>query len=44
MVKQEFFRDKLCYGKTKSEGLVRDAVNNFFELKKIIGALLGEEL
>ncbi len=44
LVKQEFFRDKLCYGKTKSGSLINDAVKNLFELKKLIETLLEETL
>ncbi len=43
LVEQESFRDKLCYGKAKSEGLVNEAVKNLFELKSLIEKILGEE-
>jgi len=36
LVKQEKYRDLLCYGKNKSESIVKEATKNYFELKKII--------
>lgn len=44
LIEQESFRDKLCYGKSKSEDLVNTAVKNLFELKDLIEKLLGEEI
>lgn len=36
LVLQEDYRDKLCYGKAKDEGVVQEAVRNLFELKRLI--------
>jgi len=36
MVNQEHFRDLLCYGKNKEDSTVKNAVKNYFELKKLI--------
>lgn len=36
LVKQEKFRDLLCYGKNKSDATVKEATENYFELKKLI--------
>lgn len=36
MVKQEIYREKLCYGKEKDGKLVDEAVKNLFELKELI--------
>jgi hypothetical protein len=36
LVKQEGFRDKLCYGKEKDDRIVDDAIQNMFEVKKLI--------
>ena len=44
MVKQELFRDKLCYGKHKDRRLVEDAIKNLYMLKEIIEQELGEAL
>ena len=44
LVKQELYRDKLCYGKAKDTKIVEEAVKNLFEFKKIIEQLLGEEI
>ena len=44
LVKQEKFRDLLCYGKDKDEKTVIEAVENLFELKQMIEKLLGEEI
>ena len=44
LVEQEELRQKLCYGKDKDLSTVKEAVSNFFKLKKIIGEELGEEI
>lgn len=44
LVKQEELRQKLCYGKTKDLSLVKEAVNNFFKIKKIVERELGEQI
>jgi hypothetical protein len=44
LVKQEEFRDKLCYGKSKDKALVEKALENLFVLKKVIEKGLGEEI
>ena len=36
LVRQEMYRNKLCYGRAKEEGVVTSAIKNLFELKKII--------
>jgi len=44
LVSQENYRDKLCYGKDKTKGIVNSAISNLFELKQIIKELTGEEI
>jgi|SRR3989344_2493864 len=44
MVKQEGFRDQLCYGKDKDEKTVIEAAKNLFELKQLLEKILGEEI
>jgi len=44
LVKQEDNRQKLCYGKNKDLSLVNDTVKNFFEIKNLIEAELGEKI
>jgi len=36
LVKQEIYRDKICYGKDKDESVVKGAVENYFDLKDVI--------
>jgi hypothetical protein len=36
MIKQEDYRNKLCYGKDKELKIVSSAIKNLFELKEII--------
>ena len=43
LVKQEQYRDKLCYGKDKTREVVDAAINNLFMLKDLIDSLLGDE-
>jgi len=43
LVKQEEFRNKLCYGKDKKGEVVYDAVKNLFEIKKLIDDELEKE-
>lgn len=43
LVKQENFRDKLCYGKYKKPELVKNAIKNYFKLKLVIEKELGED-
>lgn len=42
LVKQEDYRNKLCYGKDKSSEIVNSAVKNLFEIKKLIDSEVGE--
>jgi hypothetical protein len=42
LVKQEDFRDKICYGRSKSPELIKDAIKNYFMLKVIVEKELGE--
>ena len=35
LVKQEDFRNKICYGKKKDLEIVNNAIKNLFEIKKI---------
>ena len=44
LVKQEELRQKLSYCKDKELSTVKEAVGNFFKLKKVIEKELGEEL
>ena len=43
LVKQEEFRNKLCYGRDKNAEVVYDAVKNLFEIKKLTEAGLEME-
>jgi len=36
LVAQEMYRNKLCYGRSKDEKIVSDAIKNLFEIKKLI--------
>ena len=36
LVKQEKYRDTLCYGKNKDDSIAKEAVENYFKLKEII--------
>jgi len=40
LIKQEDYRNKLCYGREKSADIVLSAVKNLFELKQLIELLL----
>ncbi len=42
MIKQEAFRDKLCYGKHKDSHVVKEAIKNLYALKEIIEEETGE--
>ena len=44
MVKQDDFRNLLCYGKEKTIDLVKEAITNLNKIKDIIEEELGEEL
>lgn len=44
MVKQEDLRQKLCYGRNKDLSLVKQAVDNFFTIKKLIEKTSGEQI
>lgn len=44
LIKQEEFRDILCYGKEKEKGKVEEAIRNLQILKRIIEQELGEAL
>jgi len=43
LVRQEIYRDKLCYGKSKDESLVKEAIENYFKLKELVEKELKEE-
>lgn len=43
LVKQEEFRNKLCYGRDKSSEVVHSAIKNLFEIKKIVDIELEKE-
>jgi len=43
LVKQEGYRDKLCYGKEKEVKIVNSAIKNLFEIKNLIDSILKEE-
>lgn len=43
LIKQEEFRNKLCYGRDKNAEIVSGAIKNLFEIKKLVDAELGEE-
>jgi hypothetical protein len=40
-IKQEDYRNKLCYGRTKETSLVESAIKNLFELKEILESSKG---
>lgn len=42
LVKQEDFRNKICYGKSKNLEIVENAIKNLFEIKRIIDKELEE--
>lgn len=42
LVDQENYRDKLCYGKSKDDSMVKNAVENYFKLKELIEDQLME--
>ncbi len=44
LVKQEEYRNSLCYGKPKEAASVNACTENFFKIKKIIEKEIGEEL
>lgn len=44
LVREEQFRDRLCYGKSKSPDEAENAIKTFFELKKVIKGETGEDL
>src|SRR3989338_620704 len=41
LVKQEDYRNKLCYGRDKSASIVNSAVKTFFEIKNLIESEFG---
>lgn len=43
LIKQEEFRNKLCYGRDKNAEVVHDAIKNLFEIKKLIETKLEKE-
>jgi len=44
MVKQDEFRNLLCYGKEKEIKLVQEAIDNLMNIKTLIETELGEKL
>ncbi len=44
LVKQEEYRNILCYEKPKEESSVDSSIENFFKIKKIIELETGEEI
>lgn len=44
LVKVEYLRDRLCYGRSKSADEAEEAIITFFEIKKIIQDITGESL
>lgn len=44
LVREEQFRDRLCYGKSKSPNEAEEAIKTFFELKRIIEEETGEKI
>lgn len=44
MVKQDEFRNLLCYGKEKKIEIIKESIDNLNKIKKIIEDELGEEL
>lgn len=44
LIKQEEYRDLLCYGKEKHIQKVQEAIENVTKLKQLISDQLGEEL
>ena len=43
LIKQESYRNQLCYGRDKSSEIVNSAVKNFFEIKTLIESKMGDE-
>jgi len=43
-VKQEEYRNLLCYGKPKEKNTVSDCIGNIFKIKKIVEKEMGEKL
>lgn len=41
LVKQEGFREKLCYGRQKDEAVVLSAIENFYKIKEVIEKDVG---
>ncbi len=44
MVREERFRDRLCYGKSKSADEAEEAIKTFFDIKKIVKEETGEDI
>lgn len=44
LVKQEYFRDRLCYGRNKSVAEAEETIKVFFEIKRIVEKEIGEEI
>ncbi|MEA3343713.1 MAG: hypothetical protein U9Q92_06105 [archaeon] len=44
LVKQENLRHRLCYGRSKSAGEAEEAIEIFFEIKRIVEEDIGEDL
>lgn len=41
LVKQEGFREKLCYGRQKDEKIVLSAIENFYKIKELLEKNMG---
>lgn len=44
LVRVEYLRDRLCYGKSKNPSEAEDAIKSFFEIKTIVKAETGEDI
>lgn len=44
LIKQEEYRNLLCYGKPKDKTLVTECIKTLFEIKKIIEKEIGEKI
>lgn len=44
LVRQEYFREQLCYGRAKEKSTVEEAIRNMFFLKELVENILKEEI
>ncbi len=44
LVKQENFRELICYGREKDRPLIEDCIKNAYKIKEIVEGVLGENV